>query len=172
MRIGAVIVAVTLALLGLFAERRATQCGGGLMEPDLPYGLRADWFNGRFWLTDSEGWGVIAPPVELEIKDDADLSVLWVRRYSTDLRGVVAEVELESGDLVLIAVDGPPESIQVSRLEPGALRTRAGSDIESIRWVDVRSGDCFFGMFWFLRILLVTGIAGAIVLALRSKRKE
>ncbi|HGY92293.1 MAG TPA: hypothetical protein ENK43_14075 [Planctomycetes bacterium] len=172
MRIAAVVVAITLAVLGLFAERRATQCGGGLMDPDLPYGLRADWFNGRFWLTDSEGWGVIAPPFELEIEGDAELSVRGVRRYLTDLRSVVAEVELKSGDLALIAVDRPHKSTRVSRLEPGALRTRAGADMDSIHWIDVRSRNCFFGMFWFVRVLLVTGIVGMLVLALRTKRKE
>jgi|GEM_PF-6169046 len=170
MRIAAAVVVVLLLLSGVLVERRACQCGGGILSTSLPDGFRADWFNGTFWLTDTDGWGVIAPPAELEVTGGTNLSVRRVRRYTVD-RGLVAEVELASGDVTLVAVEGPADSISMSRLAPEDLRRRADSDTRSIRWLDVRPESCLFGLFWAVRAAFVVGIVGALGVALRSRTK-
>ena len=49
-----VLISIVIALVvgGFLVEKQATSCGGGLVDSRLPYDLRADWFNGGFWLTD------------------------------------------------------------------------------------------------------------------------
>lgn len=171
MRVAATIAIAALLAVGFFVEKRASLCGAGWLPSELPYGLRADWFNGRFWLIDAEGWGVIAPPVELEVGSD-DLPVRWLRRYTTE-HGFIAEVALESGEVAYVAVDRPAggSGIRKTSLEPAALQQRVGSDLDSICWIDVRPASCFFGMFWGARALVAGGIVGSLLVALRSGRQ-
>lgn len=170
MRVPAVIAVIALVMIGILVERRASLCGAGLLPASLPYGLQADWFNGTFWLTDAEGWGVIAPPVELEMSSEPELPVRWVHRYTTE-HGFIAEVALESGEVAYIALERPAGLIRMTRLTPETLQQRAGTDVGSICWVDVRPRSCFFGMFWAARALVIAGLAGVLAVALRSSRK-
>jgi hypothetical protein len=171
MRAAAAVALLTLVLAGFFVERRASLCGAGLLPTNLPYGLHADWFNGTFWLTDSEGWGVIAPPVELEVSGEADLPVRWMNRYTTE-HGFIAEVALESGETTFVALERPVgSSIRKTRLTPEALQQRAGAKIDGLCWVDVRPRSCFFGMFWAARVLVAAALAGVVVVAIRSGKR-
>lgn len=171
MRAAAAVAILVFLLAGVFVERRASSCGAGWLPTNLPYGLHADWFNGTFWLTDSEGWGVIAPPVDLEVSGEADLPVRWMTRYTTD-DGFVAEVALESGETTFVALERPTgSSIRKTRLTPERLQQRVGAEIDGLRWVDVRPPSCFFGMFWPARALVAAGLAGGVVVLLRSGKR-
>ena len=157
---------VALLLLGLIFEKRASLCGEGWLPVDLPYDLRGDWFLGRFYLTDAEWGTVIVSVAALEAKGDAYLRVRSVNRYTLE-HGFIAEVALDSGELAYVALERPAGSpIQKRRLTPEALQQRAGVEVESIRWVDVRPKSCFFGLFWPVRGLVLVGFAVALIFAL------
>lgn len=159
----AAILAILSLLAAAFVERRAGLCGQGLLRPDLPYGLRTDWFNGMFWLVDSEGWGVVAPPVELRIGSESLLQIERVNRYALGSTFVL-EVSLQSGGVSLLSIDGFQGSITTS-----LLHVPDDSYVENLAWVDVDPASCFFGRPWVPRSLVLGGLTLAALLALRSK---
>ena len=157
---------VVLLLLGLIFEKRASLCGEGWLPVNLPYDLRGQWFLGKFKLKDAERSTVIMSVAALEAKGDAYLRVRSVNRYTLE-HGFIAEVALDSGELAYVALERPAGSpIQKRRLTPEALERRAGTDVESICWVDVRPRSCFYGEFWRMRGVIVVGLAMALTFAL------
>ena len=171
MKVAAAIVAIAMLFSCALVERRACECGGGLLATRLPFGLQADWFNGTFWINDADDFGVIAPPVELQLSGGEELSVRRVRRY-TEESGLIVEVELVSGDTALVDIVGAGKSIRISRLAPEALRKRAGTDVAALNWVDVRPESCFAGLYWVVRTMFAAGFVGALGVMLRSIRKR
>ena len=169
-RVVTAVVGVSLVLIGFAVERRASLCGVGYLPVHLPYDLTVDWSFGIFRLTSAEGLRVIGPLVEPEGEGEGDLFVRWVSRYTVE-HGFIAEVVLESGELAYFALERQVGSaIEEQRLRPGELRQRAGTDIESIPWVDVRPLSCFFGQFWPARALVLVGLAVALIFAIRPTR--
>jgi hypothetical protein len=163
--VGAILIFASL-LVGAFIERRASLCGAGLFSTELPYGLKAEWFNGTFWLTDSDGWGVVAPPVDLDIGEESDLHVQRVNRYTID-HGFVIEVVLDSGESAFLSISASgPEAIRISRLEPGAL------DIKELPWTSVLPRSCFYGRVGVARVPTVLVLLSGLLLLLRSRREN
>ncbi len=147
-------------------------CGAGLFATELPYGIKADWFNGMFWLTDSEGWGVVAPPVEMNIGDESALRVQRVNRYAVG-KNLLVEVMLESGEPALVSLEhGVGGAIHASLIEADAFRRQTGSDIEALPWVSVDPQSCLYGRAWVGRIIVSLGLLSALALALRSRRRR
>ena len=160
---------VVLLLLGLIFEKRASRCGAGWLPVNLnlPYDLRAEWSADTFGLEDVEGRGVIGAVDVLPGKGEAEREIMRsVNRYTLE-HGFIAEVVLWSGELAYVALDRPAGSaIQKRRLTPEALQQRAGTDVESIRWVDVRLRSCFYQAFWPVRVVIVVGLAMTLTFAL------
>jgi len=166
----AVAIAVALLAAGFWVERRATSCGAGLVDTHLPYDLRADWFNGGFWLTDAEGWGVVAPPGDLELSSGAVLEVERIERYTRE-RGFVVEVTLASGDHALISFEGSTRATPRPRLVESSQLDGVYALREHSPWTAVDPGSCFYGRFGVVRALVATGLVGLVVVAWRARWK-
>ena len=160
---------VVLLLLGLIFEKRASRCGEGWLPVNLnlPYDLRAEWRGDTFGLEDVEGRDVIGSVDVLPGKGEAEREIMRsVNRYTLE-HGFIAEVVLWSGELAYVALDRPAGSaIQKRRLTLEALEQRAGTDVESIRWVDVRLRSCFYQAFWPMRVVIIIGLAMTLTFAL------
>jgi hypothetical protein len=158
-------IAVALLTAGFWVERKAVSCGAGLVDARLPYNLRADWFNGGFWLTDAEGWGVLAPPGEVELRNGQMLAVDRVARY-TRMRGFVVEVATPSGGKVLISFDGStgtPLRPRLLELKPKGLNEL----VERSSWISVDPGSCLYGRFGTARAFVAIGLLILIAAELR-----
>lgn len=151
-RIGASIgLVIALVVSATFFERRAIACGEGIVGRSLPYGLRADWFNGGLWLTDAEGWAVVAPSWRLETKNGPALEVARIARITSD-RELVIDVRLRSGERVHLSFAGSTSNARVvQRLLPDQIPQDAV-------WDSVDGASCFYGHFWFLRCAAAAGI--------------
>lgn len=169
--LAAVSIAVALLAAGFWVEQRASTCGAGVVQRALPHDLRADWFNGGFWLTDPEGWGVVAPPGDLELSSGEVLKVERIEGYTPE-RGFIAEVVLASGDRALITFEGStraplrPRLVELSQL--GGLD--ALQDDPS--WASVDPGSCLYGRFGVARALVAAGLAGLVVVAWRARPRR
>lgn len=161
--ISTVMLAIVLLVLGVWVEMRAVSCGASCFDARLPHGLRADWFNGGFWLTDAEGWGVVTPPIRLELRDGVLLEVKRIEGYTREM-GFVVEVLLTSGEHVLISFEDS------TALSPKFF-TRDSTAIDDFRskpsWRRVDPGSCFYGRFSVARALIVTSFLALMVLAFR-----
>ena len=171
-RLAALAIAVALlAAAGFWVEQRASTCGAGVVQRDLPYDLRADWFNGGFWLTDAEGWGVVAPPGDLELSSGEVLKVERIEGYTLE-RGFIAEVVLASGELALITFEGSirtplrPRLLELSKL--GGL----DSAQDDPSWTSVDPGSCLYGRFGVARALVAAGLAGLAIVAWRVRPRR
>lgn len=154
-----------IVLAGFWIENKATGCGAGLVDADFPHDLRVDWFNGGFWLTDREGWGVVAPPGEVKLSDGTTVGVERIERYTQE-HGFVVEVALPSGQRALMSFEGATGSTLRPRLlESGQLddplRNRSS-------WTEVDPGSCFYGRFGVARAVTVMSILLLIAVGLRK----
>ncbi len=157
MRLVAAAIAIALLAAALWMERKATSCGAGLVETRLPHSLRAQWFNGGLWLTDAEGWGVIAPPGKLELSDGMVVQVDRIERYTQE-HGFVVEVTLGSGAKALVSFAGTTGSpLRPKLVEPGQ---QDGTDVSrgASSWTSVGPSSCLYGRFGVARALIGAGI--------------
>jgi hypothetical protein len=167
----AVSMAVALLAAGFWVEQRASTCGAGVVQRALPHDLRADWFNGGFWLTDQKGWGVVAPPGDLELSSGEVIKVERIEGYTPE-RGFVAEVVLARGDRALITFEDStraplrPRLVESSKLGgPDALE-------DDPSWRSVDPGSCLYGRFGVARALVAAGFAGLAVVAWRARPRR
>lgn len=161
----AVLMAVALLAAGFWVEQRASVCGAGAVQRALPYDLRADWFNGGFWLTDADGWGVVAPPGDLELSNGEILDVERIEGYTPE-RGFVAEVALATGDRALITFEGSPPATPRPRLVES---DQLGHLQDDPSWTSVDPGSCLYGRFGVARALVAAGLAGLAVVVWRRR---
>jgi hypothetical protein len=169
--LAALSIAVALLAAGFWVEHRASTCGAGVVQRALPHDLRADWFNGGFWLTDAEGWGVVAPPGDLELSSGEVLKLERIEGYTPE-RGFIAEVVLASGDLALITFEGSTRAPLRPRLVE--LSELGGLDAlqDDPSWTSVDPGSCLYGRFGVARALVAAGLAGLAVMTWRAPRRR
>lgn len=162
------LVLVVLVIAAIWVERRAMICGAGFLSLPFPHGIQARWWNGGVWLTDKDGWGVVSPPGDLELRDGQVLRVERIEGYSLE-RGVIAEVSLENGDHALITFEGSTRgtSRPILVAPPGSSHVRAIQDDPSWRSVTPRS--CFHGRFTAARVLVAAGFAGFLSFVWRKR---
>lgn len=172
MRVLAIIAIAGFLVLGFLAEKRMSLCGAGVFPVHLPYDFRVDTVGGKFWLTNQDGWGVLATGAEYEI-GGLEISVEWLRRYTTE-HGFVVEVELEDGETAYIELGPPVEGSWAQRalLTPAELRKRAGADLDSISWVGLHPMNCFGGAYRLVRFLIAAGLVGSLVIAFRPPKSR
>ena len=170
--LAAVLVALALLTAGFWVEQRASVCGAGVVQRALSHDLRADWFNGGFWLTDADGWGVVcATRRVLELSSGEVLNVERIEGYTPE-RGFVAEVVLANGDRALITFAGSTRGPLRARL----VESSQLGDLDALRddpsWVSVDPGSCLYGRFRVARALVAAALAGLAVVAWRARLRR
>lgn len=168
--LAAVSMAVALLAAGFWVEQRASTCGAGIVQRTLPHDLRAAWFNGGFWLTDAEGWGVVAPPGDLELSTGEVLKAERIEGYTPEW-GLIAEVVLVGGDRVLITFAGSTHAPLRPRIVDSSQPRGLGALHGDSSWTSVSPGNCLYGRFGVARALVAAGFAGLAVVAWRAWAK-
>jgi hypothetical protein len=158
----ATLIALVAVLAGI--ERLATPCGASWFQPALPYDLRAHWMKAVFWITDAEGWGVVAPPSVIDLPEGRVLHVKQIQRYTLGPE-LIVEVRLESGDLAWISFAGST----VGTLKKSVVELTP-EQVQRLQWVDKVDPGCFYWKFVAWRVAAVAIAGVAVAIALRAGR--
>lgn len=170
MRVGALCMTLVLAVVAIRIEEQAWSCGAGIFGRSLQYGIQPNWFNGTFWLEDSRGWGVVAPPGDVETASGETLDVDHVTRYTPE-HGLLVELALASGNLVTISFAGSSESSLHKEVVRVADMLGAQALQADLRWIAVDPRNCFYGRFAVVRAVIGASLLVAIVALLRGHEK-
>lgn len=160
-----IIFILCLLSFGLaYVEKQAIECGDGIFQLDLPFGLKAEWFNGHFWLLDSEGWGIIGLPGEVALQDGDRIDLLRVSSYSASDRHMLLRVDLVGGRELEL-------SLKKEDVHRAVVLSRAKDDSNQVgNWVRVRPEDCNPYKIW--RVVLLAGVAASAWLLYRHVRQR
>jgi len=113
--------------------------------------------NGRFFLRDPDGWGIVWPPGDVWVPDGMMLRGRRISRYLVRGETVFVDLELESGMTVTLRVDPPLPGDWGGRL------TLRGGDFPAsgdAGWIRPTPG-CPYGRFSILRSFGLLGLLGA-----------
>lgn len=170
-RLAAVSIAVALLAVGFWVEKRASTCGAGVVQRGLPYGLQADWFNGGVWLVDAEGWGVVAPPGDLNLSSGEVIEIERLEGYASKPDFIV-EVILRGGDRALITFAGSTHAL----LRPHLVDSSQIGGVDALQdepsWTSLDPRSCLYGRFAAARALIGAGLAWVVVVGWRARPRK
>ncbi len=143
---------VIIALLGyiFLLENRAVYCGSGWYSPELPFGVKPDWFDGIIWLVDSDGFGLITPaicqaPSESDKFKTSNWNEVTVNKILAYSYGTAVYVKVEtSHPLVQYAViDQPnPTRDKIKLFSKNEFVQYLNNSTNDLIWIPVDVKDC------------------------------
>lgn len=173
MKLVAIATPILIVLIGSFVEMRAYSCGAGWVPTQLDADLRGDWFNGMFWIVDSDGFGVIAPPVDLRVEGQEDLNVRSVNGYAKYTTGLVVDLQLDRETPERVVIGGNARDPRSDDRRPFrvSLEQLSESHSQELEWISVKPKDCLFGLFWPSRTLVLLSVLGLLNGVCKSRKR-
>ena len=159
-------IAMVLCLVAsVYVEFASRSCGAGLTPTTVGQSFRLKWFNGTPWLTDAEGWGVVAPPGTISLSSGSDLAVSRIVGYSIAAPTFVAAIA-PTGQLSLleIAEGGGDRAVTIVQRPVDRLSQYAAR----ADWVPLGPSDCCYGWFGRVKLVLLLAFFGALVMFVSS----